>query len=77
MDMYVRIYDETKKSDSDKPTIGIILCTETDQDIARYSILKGNEQIFASKYKMYLPSEDELRLEIERAKTNLRLQLNK
>ena len=74
MDMYVRMYDEEKKADNDNPTIGIILCSETDQDIARYSILKGNEQLFASKYKLYLPTEAELKAEIEREKLNFKLQ---
>ena len=68
MDMYVRMYDELKRTEGDNPTIGIVLCSETDADIARYSILKGNEQIFASKYKLYLPTEEELRREIERQK---------
>ncbi len=75
MDMYVRMYDETIKGHDDNPTVGIVLCSETDQDIARYSILKGNEQIFASKYKLYLPSEAELAAEIEREKELIRLQL--
>ena len=68
MDMYVRMYDEMKRTEGDNPTIGIVLCSETDADIARYSILKGNEQIFATKYKLYLPSEEQLRREIERQK---------
>lgn len=68
MDMYVRMYDEMKRTEDDNPTIGIVLCSETDADIARYSILKGNEQIFATKYKLYLPSEEQLRREIERQK---------
>lgn len=75
MDMYVRMYDELIKSNDDNPTLGIVLCTETDQDIARYSIIKGNEQIFATKYKLYLPTEEELRNEIEREKRNINLQL--
>jgi predicted nuclease of restriction endonuclease-like (RecB) superfamily len=74
MDMYVRMYDEEKKNTDDNPTIGIILCSETDQDIARYSILKGNEQLFASKYKLYLPTNEELKAEIEREKLNFKLQ---
>lgn len=74
MDMYVRMYDEEKKNTEDNPTIGIILCSETDQDIARYSILKGNEQLFASKYKLYLPTNEELKAEIEREKLNFKLQ---
>jgi predicted nuclease of restriction endonuclease-like (RecB) superfamily len=75
MDMYVRIYDELKRNEGDNPTIGILLCSETDTDIARYSILKGNEQLFTSKYKLYLPTEDELRAEIEQEKEFIRLQL--
>ena len=77
MDMYVRMYDEDTKNADDNPTIGIILCSETDQDIARYSILKGNEQLFASKYKLYLPTNEELKAEIEREKLNFKLQHNK
>lgn len=72
--MYVRMYDELKKSKEDNPTIGILLCSETDSDIARYSILKGNEQLFATKYKLYLPTEEELRAEIESQKTVFELQ---
>ena len=72
--MYVRIYDELKKAKDDNPTIGIVLCSETDEDIAKYSVLKGNEQLFASKYKLYLPTEDELRAEIENQKTIFELQ---
>ena len=74
MDMYVRMYDELKKALDDNPTIGIVLCSETDEDIAKYSVLKGNEQLFASKYKLYLPTEDELRAEIENQKTIFELQ---
>jgi len=77
MDMYVRMFDETICSEGDNPTLGIVLCSETDQDIARYSILKGNEQIFAAKYKLYLPSEEELAREIERQKSLLKTQLEK
>lgn len=68
MDMYVRMFDELIKKPDDNPTLGIVLCSETDADIARYSILKGNEQLFATKYKLYLPSEKELRAEIEHQK---------
>jgi len=68
MDMYIRMYDEIKKAPDDNPTLGIILCSDTDEDIARYSILHDNEQLFASKYKLYLPSEEELRSEIEAQK---------
>ncbi len=68
MDMYIRMYDELKKSPDDNPTLGIVLCSETDDDIARYSVLHENEQLFASKYKLYLPTEEELRAEIETQK---------
>ena len=74
MEMYVRMYDELKKAKDDNPTIGIVLCSETDEDIAKYSVLKGNEQLFASKYKLYLPTEEELRAEIENQKTIFELQ---
>lgn len=74
MDMYVRMYDELKRTEGDNPTIGIVLCSETDEDIARYSILKGNEQLFATKYRLYLPTQEELRREIERQKEIFRLQ---
>lgn len=77
MDMHVKMYDEIKKSKQDNPTIGILLCSETDEDIAKYSILKGNEQLFASKYKLYLPTEEELRAEIENQKTIFNLQHEK
>ena len=66
LDMYVRMYDDLKKQASDNPTIGILLCTETDHTIAKYSILNDKEQLFASKYMPYLPTESELIAEIER-----------
>jgi len=74
MDMYIRMYDEMKRSEGDNPTIGIVLCSETDEDIARYSVMHGNEQLFASKYKLYLPTEEELRAEIETQKAMFYLQ---
>ncbi len=74
MDMYIRMYDELKKSPDDNPTLGIVLCSETDEDIARYSVLHDNEQLFASKYKLYLPTEEELRKEIETQKAIFYLQ---
>lgn len=77
MDMYVRMYDELNRTEGDNPTIGIVLCSETSKDIARYSILKGNEQLFAAKYKTYLPTEEQLRTEIERQKEIYKLQHNK
>lgn len=74
MDMYIRMYDELKRSEGDNPTIGIVLCSDTDEDIAKYSVLHGNEQLFASKYKLYLPTDEELRAEIEAQKTMFYLQ---
>lgn len=77
MDMYVRMYDELKRTEGDNPTIGIVLCSETSKDIARYSILKGNEQLFAAKYLPMLPTEEVLRREIEQQKEIFYLQHNK
>ena len=74
MDMYVRMYDELKKGQDDNPTIGILLCADTDEDIARFSILKGNEQLYATKYQLYLPTKEELRREIEKQKELFALQ---
>ena len=68
MDMYLQMYDKMKKGPDDNPTIGIILCTETDSDVARYSTLAKNDQMFAAKYKLYLPDKEDLRREIERQK---------
>ena len=68
------MYDELKKFPDDNPTLGIVLCSETDEDIARYSVLHGNDQLFASKYKLYLPTEEELREEIEMQKAIFYLQ---
>jgi len=68
MDMYIRMYDELKCSEGDNPTIGLLLCAETSKDLARYSILKDNQQLFAAKYLTYLPDKEQLLLEIERQK---------
>jgi predicted nuclease of restriction endonuclease-like (RecB) superfamily len=74
MDMYVRMYDELKRTEGDNPTIGIVLCTETSKDMARYSVLKDNQQLFQAKYMPYLPTEEELRREIEQQKELFLLQ---
>jgi predicted nuclease of restriction endonuclease-like (RecB) superfamily len=66
MDMYVRMYDDLKRNDEDGPTVGIILCAQKNESVVRYSMLQGNEQLFASKYKLVLPSEEELRAELDR-----------
>ena len=68
LDMYVRMYDDLVKEPDDNPTIGILLCTDTDNTIARYSVLHESEQIFAAKYMPYMPTEEELRHEIEQQK---------
>ena len=74
IDMYVRMYDELKRKDGDNPTIGILLCSETSEDIARYSILHDNNNLYMSKYLTYLPTKEQLQIEIERQKTIYRLQ---
>ena len=66
MDMYVRMFDDLKRGEDDNPTIGIILCADKDDAIVHYSVLKDNQQLFASKYRLVLPSEEELRVELER-----------
>ena len=60
MDMYVRMFDNLKRTEEDKPTIGIILCTDKSEAMVKYSILNENKQIFANKYKTVLPTEKEL-----------------
>lgn len=68
LDMYVRMYDDLVRGEDDKPTIGVLLCTDTDNTIARYSVLHESEQLFAAKYMTYMPTEEELRREIEQQK---------
>ena len=77
MDMYVRMYNDLKKGTDDNPTIGIILCTEKDETVVKYSVLAENEQLFASKYRLYLPSEDELKRLIESDRIQHQLQTEK
>jgi hypothetical protein len=71
MDMYVRMMDDLKRGSDDNPTVGIILCAQKDASVVRYSVLHENEQLFASRYKLVLPSEEELRAELERERTQL------
>ena len=73
LDMYVRMYDDLKKGKDDNPTIGILLCTETDRTIAKYSVLNNNDQLFATKYLPYLPTEEELVEEIEKERLKFKL----
>ena len=68
LDMYVRMFDDLKRTEGDNPTIGLLLCSETSEDIARYSVLNGNSQLFASKYLTFLPTKEELAKEIEQQK---------
>lgn len=74
MDMYIRMYDELKKKEDDNPTIGIVLCSKTDEDIAKYSILHDSKQIFMAKYMPYMPTQEELKNEIEKEKANFYIQ---
>lgn len=71
MDTYVRIYDQQRKGVDDNPTIGLILCSQKSEALAKYSVLTESKQLFASKYLPYLPSEEELRLELERERAIL------
>ena len=77
MDMYVKMYDELVRPDGHNPTIGMLLCAETDEDVAHYSVLNSNDQLYAAKYLTYMPTQDELRREIEQQKEFFRLQRNR
>nr|WP_232289529.1 PDDEXK nuclease domain-containing protein [Verrucomicrobium spinosum] len=66
MDMYVRLYDDLRRGEGDNPTVGILLCGSKDQSVVRYSVLHESEQLFASKYRLVLPSEEDLRRELDR-----------
>ena len=74
MDMYVRLYDDQRRGPGDNPTVGIILCANKDETIVRYSVLHGNEKLFASKYKLILPSEADFRKELAREMDGFRQQ---
>jgi predicted nuclease of restriction endonuclease-like (RecB) superfamily len=76
LDMYVRMFDDLKRQKDDNPTIGLLLCTETDSVVAKYSVLNENKQLFTSKYMKYLPTEEELKQEIELQKIFLQEQKN-
>lgn len=77
LDMYVRMYDDLIKGEDDQPTIGVLLCTDTDKTIARYSVLHESDQLYAAKYLPYMPTEEELRREIEQQKQFFLEQHNK
>ena len=74
MDMYIRMYDDLKRTEGDNPTIGLIVCSRTSEDMARYSMLKDNDRLFQAKYLTFLPTKEELTNEIERQKNIFRLQ---
>ena len=74
MDMYVRMYDQLKRTEGDNPTIGLILCSETSEDMARYSVMHDNERLFQAKYLTFLPTVEQLREEIELQKSVFRSQ---
>ena len=74
MDMYVRMYDDLKRTQGDNPTIGLILCSETSGDMARYSVLHDNERLFQARYLTYLPTIEQLKEEIELQKEIFRQQ---
>ena len=71
MDMYLRMFDDLRRGQDDNPTVGLILCAERDEFVARYSILHESQQMFASKYMLYLPTEEELRNELARERALL------
>lgn len=75
MDSYIRIYDQHRKGDDDNPTIGLILCSQKSEAVVKYSVLTDSEQMFAAKYLPYLPSEEELRRELERERTLVQQQI--
>lgn len=76
MDMYRKMYDDQYRPEGHNPTFGIILCADTDADIARYSTLNGNDHLFQAKYMLYMPTKEQIKLEIEREKELYRLQRN-
>lgn len=77
MDMYVPMFDDLQKGEDDNPTVGLILCAEKDKVIVKYSVLNENKHLFASKYMLYLPSEEELAKKLERKKMLIKLKMDK
>jgi len=71
MDFYVRFFEDQVRQESDNPTIGLILCAEKDRTIVKYSLLNESKQIFASKYKLYMPTVKELEQEITRERLQI------
>ena len=77
MDFYIRYFEEEIKLTGDNPTIGLILCAEKNEAMAKYTLLKGSKNLFASKYKLYLPTEKELKEELKRERQMLELEMRK
>ena len=75
MDSYVRIYDQYYKGNDDNPTIGLILCSQKSEAVVKYSVLTDNAQLFAAKYLLYLPTEEELKRELEQERIKVQAQL--
>lgn len=75
IDFYVKYFEENIKTEGDNPTIGIVLCSEKNETMVKYSILNENDYLFASKYKLYIPTEEELKKEIERERFNIEQKL--
>ena len=75
MDSYVRIYDQHYKGNDDNPTIGLILCSQKSEAVVKYSVLTDNAQLFAAKYLLYLPTEEELKRELEQERIKVQAQL--
>ncbi len=71
--MYVRMYDDLKRGEGDNPTIGILLCSEKDETIVKYSVLNDKNNLFASKYLLYLPKEEELKQIIDQDRIRFEL----
>jgi predicted nuclease of restriction endonuclease-like (RecB) superfamily len=76
MDMYVRMYDDVRRGEGDNPTVGILLCEDKDHSVVRYSVLNESEQLFASRYKLVLPTEEQLREEFDRERAALQQTMN-
>ncbi len=76
MDMYVRMYDDLRRGEGDNPTVGILLCEDKDHSVVRYSVLNGNEQLFASRYKLVLPTEEQLSMEMDKERAALQQTLS-
>jgi predicted nuclease of restriction endonuclease-like (RecB) superfamily len=74
MDFYVRYFEKEEKLEGDNPTIGLILCSDKNETMVRYTLLEDSKQIFASKYKLYLPTEEELKAELERERRVLEME---